>query len=794
VSEEYIKGNNDLFSSVDLGKVKLILKKSIVWVVLIVILTNSFAYLYLRYTKPIFESESIIKLEVESEAAILGISNPVVGSNISGLSGEIELLKSKLFFTRVSSVINYNVAYHYYGRYLTDERYKNSPFVVSFKILDPIIYDKPIDVEILNSENYVLSYQYAGKEYKSQHKFGDEITSGPFNLLIERTDNYNDNTGPGKYYFVLNSQQSVINYLKKNVSVTPENYTAKTIKISLRDHNKYKARDFITAIDTLYLFYTKEVTNQALKQKITFLEKLIDQTNDRLEGFEDYFENFTIENRTTSLQNDLNKTILILESLDSQRFHLKTNLSNINLIENQLNSEGVPLFNPFVAREMPSVIYSAIDEYTTILGERELKLNSYNENTLVIQSLDQKLEEIEKNLVELVDEYKVITKENISELDARKARLEGSFVELPSMGTEYNKNKRVYALQEDFLLSLRQSKMELEITEAGTVNKSVILATASLPSNPVHPNNLLIHIVGFVLGIIVSLLLIAGKFLMNNKITSLKELDSIVSVPVLGGIPAYQKGKLSHAKLVIDENPKSSVSESLRAIRTNMEFLNGSGQNHVISVTSTVSGEGKTFVGVNLAGIMALSKQKVCVVDLDMRKPKIGLAFGQNGSEKEREEVGVSTILINKYDYKEGIRKTNLPTLDYIPAGPIPPNPSELLLSKGFENLVNNLKKDYDIVVLDTPPVGLVTDGILAMKSADLQIYVLRSDYSKREYVNTLNDLKKLNKFKNLTVIFNSLGDGMGYGYGYGKGYSDGYYEDLKPQNKFHSLIKFFTW
>lgn len=794
MSEGYIDSGNDLFSSLDLGKVKLILKKSILWVVLIVILTNSLAYLYLRYTKPVYESESIIKLEVESEAAILGISNPAVGSNISGLSGEIELLKSKLFFTRVSNVINYNVAYHYYGRYLTDERYNNSPFEVSFKVLDPSIYDKPIDLEILDSQNYVISYQYSGRVIKAQYQFGDEISSGPFNLLIEKTENYNDETGPGRYYFVLNSQQSVINYLKNNVSVTPENFNAKTIKISLRDHNKYKARDFITAIDTLYLFYTKEATNQALRQKINFLEKLIGQTNDKLEEYEDYFENFTIENRTTSLQNDINKTIGLLEALDSQKVSIQTNLENIIVIEQQINGEEVPQFNPFIARQLPKDFYNSIEQYTKLFSERKLKLDSYNENTLVIQRLDSRLSELKSHVSELIEVYKKVTKERLRDVEARRSMLETNFAELPSMGTEYNKNRRVYSLQEQFMQSMRQSKMQLEITQAGTVNKSVILASASLPSSPVHPNNLLIHTVGFVLGVIMSLLLIAGKFLMNNRITSLKELDSIVSVPVLGGIPAYQKGKLANARLIIDENPKSSVSESLRAIRTNMEFLNGSGQNHVIAVTSTVSGEGKTFVGVNLAGIMALSKQKVCVVDLDMRKPKIGLAFDQNGSDKKKEEIGVSTILINKYDYKEGIRKTNLPTLDYISAGPIPPNPSELLLSKGFENLVNNLKKDYDTVVLDTPPVGLVTDGILAMKSADLQIYVLRSDYSKREYVNTLNDLKKLNKFKNLTVIFNSLGDGMGYGYGYGKGYSDGYYEDLKPQNKFHSLIKFFTW
>ncbi len=792
MAEEYLDSGNDFLSNIDFGKAKLILKKSLLWVLLIILTTNSLAYLYLRYTKPVFESESIIKLEVQSDAAILGISNPAIGPDISGLSGEIELLRSKLFFTRVADVINYNVSYHYYGRYLTDERYKNCPFEVSFKVLDPDIYDKPIDIEILDDTNYILKYQYRGNDVRSQYKFGDEIAATPFNLLIDKTNHYNDQTGPGKYYFTINSQQAVINYLKSNVSVTPENFNAKTIKISLRDHNKQKARDFITAIDTLYLFYTKEATNQALTQKIKFLEHLISQTNERLEEFEDYFENFTIENRTTSLQNDLNRTIGLLQALDSQQFKLKTGLANIELIERQLKSESAPLFNPFVARQLPGMIYQGIDEYSKLVSEREMKLNSYNENTLVIQRLDQKLKEIKGNLFELVNEYKAITQERIQEIDVKKSKLEGTFVELPSMGTEYNKNKRVYALQEEFLLSLRQSKMELEITKAGTVNKSVILASASLPGTPVHPNNVLIHAVGFFAGLVISVLFVAVRFLMHNKITSMKELDRIVAVPILGAIPSYQKEKLETAKLIINDNPKSALSESLRVIRTNMEFLNGSGKNQVIAITSTVSGEGKTFVGVNLAGIMAVSNQKVCVVDLDMRKPKINMALSVNGLDKE--EIGVSTILIGKYNYKEGIRKSNVPNLDFLPAGPIPPNPSELLLTSQYDDLINNLKKDYDIIVLDTPPVGLVTDGILAMKNSDLQIYVIRSDYSKREYVNTLNDLKKLNKFNNLTVIFNSLGDGMGYGYGYGKGYGGGYYEDIKPQNKFHSLVKFFTW
>ncbi len=780
--------NDDIFSNIDIGKIIHIFKRSILWVVLVLLITNSAAYLYLRYTKPVYESESIIKLEVQSEASILGISNPALNPNISGLSGEIELIRSKLFLSRVAEAIDYNVAYYYYGRYLTDERYKNSPFAVSFKIHDGSMYDRPINIEILNDKSFLLSYSFGGAELTSEYKFGQEIKEVPFNLLIEKTKNFSPTNGVGKYYFIINSQPSVIAYLKSNVKVTPENFNAKTIKISLRDHNRAKARDFVNAIDTLYLFYTKEVTNQALEQKIAFLNKLTEQTETRLENFEDYFEDFTITNRTTSLSKDLNETIGLLEALDSQRFQIKTNLTNIDIIEGQLKKEGQLYFNPFVARQLPSIIYTGLEEYAKLQQARELKLSSYNENTFVVKRIDQELDEVRQNVFELVAEYKTLLGDNLAELDSRKRMLEGNFAKLPSMGTEYNKNRRIYSLQEEFWLSLRQSKMELEITRAGTVNKSVILASASIPNEPVHPKKFMIHAVGLVVGLVISLLIVGIKFILHNKITSMKELDHLVKVPILGGIPIFN-GKLDIAKLVIDENPRSAVSEAMRSIRTNMQFLNGQEENKVLAVTSTVSGEGKTFVGVNMAAIMALSGQSVCIVDLDMRKPKVNQAFDQ----EEMGEKGVSTILINKYDFRECIKETRLPTLFYIPAGPTPPNPSELLLTKEFDRLLEGLREEFDTIILDTPPVGLVTDGILVMKNADLQLYVMRAEFSKRDYVTTLNDLKKLNQLKNLTVILNSLPrrNGRGYGYGYN---GDGYYDEIKPQNKFHSLIKFFTW
>ena len=196
-----------------------------------------------------------------------------------------------------------------------------------------------------------------------------------------------------------------------------------------------------------------------------------------------------------------------------------------------------------------------------------------------------------------------------------------------------------------------------------------------------------------------------------------------------------------------------------------MEFFIPEKKNQILAVTSTVSGEGKTFFSVNFGGIISLSSKKVIVVDLDMRRPRVHQALGiKNPS------GGVSTILIGKHTVEECIHDTSMTNLHFLSAGPPPPNPSELLLKPSFDELLKNLASKYDVIILDTPPVGLVTDGILALKKSDLQIYVIRADFSKLHYLETLMRLNKLHKFDNLTVLLNSIQTAR-QGYGYGEGY-----------------------
>jgi capsular exopolysaccharide synthesis family protein len=235
---------------------------------------------------------------------------------------------------------------------------------------------------------------------------------------------------------------------------------------------------------------------------------------------------------------------------------------------------------------------------------------------------------------------------------------------------------------------------------------------------------------------------------------------------------------MEFSRIIVDQNPKSAISESFRTIRTNLEFVNNNKSSRVISITSTISGEGKTFVATNLAGIIALSDQKVIIIDLDLRKPKVHKAFGKENL------AGMSNLLIQKATLNSIIQKTNLPNLDFISSGPTPPNPSELILRPILQELIAELREKYDVIIMDTPPVGVVTDGILVMRMADIPLFVIRENYSKKAVKNTINKISSSKAFSNISVIFNGVKHAAGYGYG---AYGYGYYENDKDEG---SLLK----
>ena len=761
-----------LAAEIDFEKLLTVIRKSWIWIVLILVITNLAAYLVIRWTKPVFESYSDLKLNIKNDANILGFMEVSEDQNLNSLSGEIELLKSKLFFNKVIETLDLRISYYSVGNILEDEKYNRPPFKVEYTNMAPWAYDKFFTVSIQNEQEYILSYPGESGIPDKLCRFGEEIQDEQLTVRLTLNLTPEQIAEQQLYSFRINSHNSLINYLENNITVEPLNLTANTIRISFRDHNRYKARDLVNAIDTIYLRYTKEAKNKANKQKIDFLDDQLLLTQSRLQDYETYFESFTIRNKTTDVQSDLDNTIKAISLLDSQDVALEKRLTDIQGLQAGINQQQDKPEQIFQYSSYNEEINQTLEKLDDLIKQRELLMISYNENTFAVTKIDQEINLVKQQLSNYLDVYEKEIRSERLVISSKRLTLENRLRTLPAQGTEFTSNQRNFSLYEEFLLTLMQLKAEFQVAQAGTVTDFVILSAAVLPNSPVSPNKLIIYGLGLVSGLIFSLLFVGSRYALHNKITSQTELERITSLPILGVVPEYLKEKLNLSKLIIDTSPKSPVSESLRTIRTNMEFLKVPNTQKIISVTSTVSGEGKTFLAINLGGIISLSKQKVLLVDMDMRRPKIHLAFGNDEIQK-----GLSTILINKHSLQECIFNTSMENLDYLPAGPTPPNPSELIMDHHIDQLFEKMKDKYDTIILDTPPVGLVTDGILAMNKADIPIYVIRANYSRKDFINTLNRLAKTNRFNNLSIVLNSVQITSKHGYGYGYGYGNGYYE-----------------
>ncbi len=765
------QGTSDpMYEGIDFEKLKAVFRKNLLLFIGIFILTNVTAYLVIRWTKPVFESYSLLRLDVEEKTNLFGIS-PFEENNANLLAREIELIRSKLFLTKVIEAMNLDISYYAVGEMLVDEKFDATPLVADIDYVSREMMDKPVFVDIIDKNTFRAAAGEQPDDSSPVYEFGKMVEWENMRFKLYSTIYYEKYLPTHDYYFIKNSQDALLDYLTNSLSVDYDNVNANTIRISFQDPNPMKANKLVNAIDTIYLKYTDQKNNQENEQKITWLENELSKIEAQLTDYEDYFENFTIENRTSNLNNELSETIVIMNSLDSQRLSIMTRVREVEEFRRRLEM-GV---DAALLEANPAKFPAFIVETFTRLQEESDQLESlklvYNENTF---AYNKKRESVNALRETLEGQLKVMSDRLSGELQSvnqSRQQLENRFTDMPGKNTEFNKNQRYYNLYEEFYLTLMQSKAEFQIAKAGTDTGFVILSPASLPDVPIYPNSLIIHGIGIVSGIALSLLLLGILYLLNNKVTSMKELERLTSLPILGVIPQSRE-KMATTQLIINKRPKSAISEALRTIRTNIDFMTHQSKAQIISVTSTVGGEGKTFLSVNLGGILALSGKKVCLLDLDMRKPRVHGTFDDSNKGN-----GVSTILIGKDSVYELIRHTNMENLDYIAAGPNPPNPSELLIGESFSMMLDELKQIYDVIMLDTPPVGLVTDGILAMKKADLSLYVVRANYSHRKFVNTLNKLKKGSHYNKLAVVLNALPAFGTNSYGYG------YYDEKKDES-----------
>jgi len=743
------------------------------WIAIIFFVVNFGAYLFVRYTKNLYESSSELKLDVKQEATEFGIKSAMEDQNLNLLSGEIEIIQSRLFLSRVLDSSNLDVSYYSIGRVLNEELYQSLPFTVHYSSAPRSLYNIPLYVEEDGINGFTL--RIGDTKETAKGKFGTFVKIRDINLLLRKNENFSKGDEVG-YFFIINSRELLLDYLRTNLTAEPLNFNANTIRISFKDYNSFKAQHVLNKIDTLYLQYSNEQKNLANKQKIDWVSNELVAIETKMEGYENYFENFTLQNKSNNLDNDLSKTVELINKVDSQRFNLSRRITDLEELITNVNRAD--FFMPLSHRQsLPASISKNLDALEQVYMELDKLKLSHSEITFAYRQKQKEVNALREKSRTQLAELKNNTLKSLEEADNKKKRLEAEFASIPDKSTQFSKNMRFYKLNEQFYLSLMQPKSEFEIAQAGSIQDFKILSPASFPAAPISPNKPMIAGIGFMFSIMLNLFFIGLLYLINNRISSVNEIERVAGVPVLGVVPSSRYA--TDIGLHVIDYPKSMVSESIKTLRTNLDFFNVNSTKKIIAVSSTVSGEGKSFIAMNLGAVMAVSSKKVILLDLDMRKPKVNLPTEVGDKSK-----GMSTVLIKKNSWTECLTRTGVPNFDYIPSGPHPPNPSELLLNDEFSALLEDLKKNYDYIIMDTPPVGLVTDGIMAMKKADISLYIFRADYSRKSFVYNLQRIININKFSNITSVLNALPSTGEQRYGYG------YYEEPRNKNWLKKLIR----
>lgn len=782
-------------------------RKNVWWFMLFMFISIIISYLILRYTAPVYEATSVIKLGIEDKAKNVleqpGKDDFLYDAN--RIAGDIELIRSRIIVERALNNLPLKVSYYTQGTVLEYELYKQSPFEVEVKVKDSLLYGREImvDFESENTLNMIFTDRNGEKDVVAC-KVNEWVKTPLADFKVSILDfseikKQQQELQKDAYYFVVQTTSMVYDEIARDLFVAPLNLDAKTIQIKIRGKNNRKIADIANTIATEFIKYDVEKNSEVTGKILDFIDLTIRSIDTDLSNSESSLEKFKRSNRIISPEravDDVSERLKeINKELDAVSFELElyARLRKDIAAENDLSKFILSISG---SSEQNAVL-SQLDKFKQMLDERDILLTQTTKASGMYEIITNKIESQKALILRTLGNEEAGLKSRQKNLMSQLSVFEGKFGRIPSQQAEYGRLQRFFNINEKFYSLLLEKKAEFSITKAGYVPLHIVLQSAT-SGPPVSPNKSLIISASLMIGFLVSFGLIITRYLLYNEINALEEVGLYTDAALLGIIPKYKR-EIPVSQLLVDKNPKSVISEAFRSIRTNLQFIANEEGAKVMAVTSTISGEGKTFNAINLAGVIAFSGKRVIILDLDMRKPKIHIGFNVENNH------GMSTILIGKDNADDCIMHSTLPNLDFITAGPIPPNPAELIINPRMDTLIDYLKGKYDIIICDTPPVGIVSDGIPVIQRADYPLYILRANYSKKMFIVQINKLITDNKVHNLSVILNGVelsrikygygyGYSYGYGYGYGYSYGYGYYdEDEKPANIYERIKHLIT-
>ncbi|AHM58410.1 capsular exopolysaccharide family protein [Flammeovirgaceae bacterium 311] len=731
------------------------------------------AYLYLRYTTPQYLITTSILIKSDQQSG--GLTESAVFNDIPGfkshtnIDNEIRLLKSQSLMHRVFNELDLDVTYYGDGRIKDPELYGNKlPFRVVTNKLDSLAYGKVIKVHLKGNNSYDIEYN----EKISSHKFGQRVNVGFGEFTIVSDSRLIRNGMTVRVHFN-NIQRLASNYSDRLVVEKDKLAWSSALILSLVDPVPEKGKDILNKLIEVYNKEAVEDKNVIAANTIEFINERLQFLTEELTDVEKDVEEYKRERRLTNVGTEAQLYLQGRTGYDQQLSEYELQLEILNSIEDYLRREGNEVgIVPSTLSITDHTLNRLIERYNELQLERQRLLLTNKPNNPLVMNLSEQLTDLRQNILENLSNIRQSMEITRNNLQSNYAQFESKIEQVPGMEREIQAISRQQGIKEGLYLYLLQKREESALSLAATVSNSRIIDPASAGSVPVSPESTTFYLYALVFGIGMPFAFLFIRDMLNNKVQEQKDVERATSTPILGEIAHKRTGE----NLVVTHDSRSPVAELFRLIRANLQFANAGRSNKVMLVTSSTSGEGKTFFSINLGASLALSGKRVVVIDFDLRKPSLLHNLGMTN------DFGITNYLVTENTpIKELIKPTKVSNNLYVVgAGPIPPNPAELMLLPKIGGLIDGLRQQFDYVIIDTSPVGQVADALSLAPYIDLSLYLVRYQFTEKEQVKIVNDIYRKKKLNHTMIVLNDARKGGGYGYGKGYGYGYGYGQEKR--------------
>ncbi len=747
------------------------------------------AFAYLRYATRVYSSLGTMLIKSEQPSSRTDkVEEIITGSNRSqSIQNEIEILKSRPLMTRVVKKLNLQFSYTAKGNIKDFNVYNQGPFLAQA-------------ISLVNPENsfrmnikFVSDNQFRIDDGSKLFSF-DEVFSnkaGTFKLVKNGAVTIGTD-----YTLTWQHAEAVAADLITNLKVQPKTPGTGIVSVSLQATNPQMAADIVNNLMIQYDSLTIEQNNFSTDQMLGFIDSRLENLRGEVDSIQAIFLAYQQKNNLVNVE------------LQSSEYFNKMGEADKLIGEQQLRLNVAGLIGDYLRDKKNK--FSSINVVPSSLGLEDLTLNElvsgYNRAQLERQALldanipednpavkqaEGMIEKQRQSVLENINNIKASLSSTIGTLKRTSSSQQSELQALPFKLKEYVEIQRQVNTKLALYNLLEGKREEAAITRASTISNSSIIDRATPSKTPLKPNKRAIQILAILVGLGLPALIIFLGEVLNDKISTRFDIERITGAPIMGEIGHSYSDKV----LIVNKTSRSMVAEQFRIIRSNLQYVLNKNEKPVIMVTSSYSGEGKSFVSTNMGAVLALTGKKTVVLEFDIRKPKVLSGLGMS------RKPGMSNFLVGKAELKDlVIPVPDIENLWVLPCGPIPPNPSELLLDGKVNEIFEWLEQNFDVVIVDTAPVGMVSDAMTLGKYADCTLYLVRQGHTFKKQVALIDELYRDNKLPKVSIVINDVkvkpgygyyGYGRyGYGYGYGQGSSSYYEEENPPQGMVERFLQ----